>query len=81
MCITEGLVMGVRIKFFSMYLTLDRIVLLLLSILAIFMLFGFVANLVRKGIRNREAKSFIITGLQLLFMVVAIILMLKYVFR
>ena len=61
--------MGVRIKFFSMYLTLDRIVLLLLSIL------------VRKGVKNREAKSFIITGLQLLFMVVAIILMLKYVFR
>ena len=47
----------------------------------IFMLFGFVANLVRKGVKNREAKSFIITGLQLLFMVVAIILMLKYVFR
>ena len=73
--------MGVRIKFFSMYLTLDRIVLLLLSILMIFMLFGFVANLVRKGVKNREAKSFIITGLQLLYMVVAKILMRKYVCR
>ena len=73
--------MSVRLKFFNMYLTLDKIILLLLSILLIFMLFGYVANLVRKGIKNREAKAVIITGLQLLFMVVVIILMLKYIFK
>ena len=70
-----------RIRFFNMYLTLDKIILLFLSLVLIFMLFGFVANLLRKGIKNKKVESTAITILQLAFMVVALVLMLKYIFK
>ena len=73
--------MNIRVKFFNMYLTLDKIILLFLSIVLIFMLFGFIANLVRKGVKNKKAENAIITVLQLGFMIVALVLMLKYVFK
>ncbi|MBR0474683.1 MAG: hypothetical protein IJJ19_06735 [Erysipelotrichaceae bacterium] len=70
-----------RIRFFNMYLTLDKIILLFLSLVLIFMLFGFVANLLRKGIKNKKVENTAITILQLAFMVVALVLMLKYIFK
>lgn len=70
-----------RIIFFNMYLTLDKIILLFLSLVLIFMLFGFVANLLRKGIKNKKVENTAITILQLAFMVVALVLMLKYIFK
>ncbi len=73
--------MKIRVKFFNMYLTLDKIILLFLSLVVIFMLFGFIANLVRKGVKNQKVENFIITFLQLAFMVVVLVLMLRYVFK
>ncbi|MBQ9037481.1 MAG: hypothetical protein IJ115_08515 [Erysipelotrichaceae bacterium] len=70
-----------RIRFFNMYLTLDKIILLFLSLVLIFMLFGFVANLLRKGIKNKKVENTAITILQLAFMVIVLVLMLKYIFK
>ncbi len=62
-------------------MTTDRFIALILALAIIFLFFNEVAKLVHRNVRNRKTSDTLVRFLLLLFMAVACVFLMNYVFR
>lgn len=68
-------------QFKHISLTTDRFIALILALVIIFLFFNELAKLVHKNVRNKGTSEMLVKVLLLLFMAVACVFLMNYVFR